>query len=417
MKRLLAISWEMPPMYGPRATQVSRLLGALTPLGWNSRVVCMDPRRGGPHWPDGIDVVPPEGVEAVRVASPEERTIVRAVRRLLPSLRNSPDPQSVWIEPATTAAVADTRSTPPSGLVSFAQPWSDHLVGLRVHRATQLPWVAHFSDPWVDSPYWRAPNRSRETAASLEADVIREATAVVFVTDETADLVMKKYPREWRDKIAIVPHGFDAGAGVPTASRRPGPLRLVYTGRFYDGIRTPTTLLRALAQLNTRMPLENALEIDVVGPHVVQFSRESSALGLEHVVRWRDRVPPAEARAIAADADVLLVIDAPSTGPSPFLPSKLVDYLPQCKPIFGITPVEGATARLLRRLGCPVVAPDDANGIERGIGDLLKRWREGSLGVERQFTRVVDEFDIRRVAAQFHGVLTRAFGVVRAESA
>ena len=25
MKRVLAISWEMPPMYGPRAAQVSRL--------------------------------------------------------------------------------------------------------------------------------------------------------------------------------------------------------------------------------------------------------------------------------------------------------------------------------------------------------------------------------------------------------
>jgi len=259
--------------------------------------------------------------------------------------------------------------------------------------------------------------RHRDAAAALEADVVREATALVFVTDETAELVMKKYPREWRDKVAVIPHGFDAGAGAPTASRRPGPLRVVYTGRFYSGIRTPTTLLRALAQLKTRTPLENALEIDFVGPHVVEFSRESSSLGLENVVRWRERVSPADARAIAADADVLLVIDAPSAGPSPFLPSKLVDYLPLRKPIFGITPPQGATARLLRRLGCPVAAPDDVDGIDRALDDLLKRSREGSLGVEPQFVRVVDEFDIRRVAAQFHGVLTRAFDVVRAESA
>ena len=417
MKRLLSISWEMPPMYGPRATQVSRLLGALTPLGWRSTVVCMDPRRGGPHWRDGADATLPEGVEPVRVASPEERMLVRAGRRLFPQLRHAPDPQSVWVEPAASAALAAVRSARPLGLVSFAQPWSDHLVGLRVHRAAQLPWVAHFSDPWVDSPYLQTTPRHRDAAAVLEADVIREATAVVFVTDEAAELVMKKYPREWRGKVAVVPHGFEAGAVAPAVSRRLGPLRVVYTGRFYGGIRTPTTLLRALAQLKTRMPLENALEIDFIGPHVVEFSRESSALGLENVVRWRERVSAADARAIAADADVLLVIDAPSTGPSPFLPSKLVDYLPLRKPIVGITPREGATARLLRRLGCPVVAPDDADGIERAIGDLLKRSREGSLDVEPQFVRVVDEFDIRRVAAQFHGVLTRAFDVVRAESA
>jgi hypothetical protein len=135
------------------------------------------------------------------------------------------------------------------------------------------------------------------------------------------------------------------------------------------------------------------------------------------VVRWRDRVSPVVARATAADADVLLVIDAPSDGPSPFLPSKLVDYLPLQKPIFGITPHDGATARLLRRLGCSTAAPEDVDGIARAIEALLKQWIEGSLGVSSQFASVVAEFDIRCVAEKFSGLLTRAFDVARAESA
>ena len=417
MKRLLAVSWEMPPMYGPRATQVSRLLGALAPLGWRSTVVCMDPRRGGPHWRDGVDAVPPEGVEVVRVPSPEEQTIIRAARRIFPALRNSPDPQSVWTKPAASAALAHARSTRYSGIVTFAQPWSDHLVGLRVHRATQLPWVAHFSDPWVDSPYLRGMRRQRNEAAKCEAEVIREATAVVFVTEETAALVMKKYAPEWREKAFVIPHGFERAPAVQT-SRRPGePLRMVYTGRFYERVRTPMTLLRALAQLNTRTPLNGLIEITMIGPHVVEFSRDSSVLGLDGVVRWRDRVSPVDARAIAADADVLLVIDAPSHGPSPFLPSKLVDYLPLQKPIFGITPNDGATARLLQRLGCSSAAPDDVDGIARAIEALLNQWRAGSLGVASQFATVAAEFDIRCVVTQFSRVLTRAFDIVRAESA
>jgi len=417
MKRLLAVSWEMPPMYGPRATQVSRLLGALAPLGWRSTVVCMDPRRGGPHWRDGVDAIPREAIEVVRVPSPEEQTIVRVARRIVPALRNSPDPQSVWTKPAASAALAHVRSTRYSGIVSFAQPWSDHLVGLRVHRATQLPWVAHFSDPWVDSPYLRGTRRQRDEAAKFEADVIREATAVVFVTEETAALVMKKYAADWREKAFVVPHGFDPAPAVQT-SRMPGDaMRMVYTGRFYEGVRTPMTLLRALAQLKTRMPLNGLIEITMIGPHVVQFARDSSVLGLDDVVRWRDRVSPVDARAIAADADVLLVIDAPYDGPSPFLPSKLVDYLPLQKPILGITPHDGATARLLRRLGCSTAAPDDVDGIAGAIEELLKQWRDGSLSIGSQFASVVAEFDIRCVAAQFSGLLTRAFDVARAESA
>ena len=150
------------------------------------------------------------------------------------------------------------------------------------------------------------------------------------------------------------------------AVRRAGPVRLVYTGRFYDGVRTPVPLLRALAQMNARQPLAGVLDVVFVGPHVTAFRRDASALGLEPFVHFRDRVSNEEAASIAADADALLVIDAPTHGPSPFLPSKLVDYLPLRKPMVGITPVEGASAALLTRLGCAIAPPDDVDAIAVG---------------------------------------------------
>ena len=127
-------------------------------------------------------------------------------------------------------------------------------------------------------------------------------------------------------------------------------------------------------------------------------------------MHFRDRVSVDEARAIAADADILLVIDAPTTGPSPFLPSKLVDYLPLRKPIFGVTPVDGASAALLKHLGCPVAAPDDVAGIQAVIAALVGRWRDGTIGVAPQFDRVAGEYDIRRTAALFSDILTQACG-------
>jgi len=413
MRRLLAVSWEMPPMFGPRGRQVARTLGALAPLGWQPSVVCLDPRPGGPHWRDGVagaDMPLPDGVEAIRVASPEEWTIVRAAWRLMPALRDRPDSKWVWINRAASAATTAAAARRFDGLVTFAQPFSDHLVGLRVHRATKLPWVAHFSDPWVDSPYLQASSSQRAAFARMEGDVIREATAVVFVTSETADLVMKKYPDDWRRKVSVVPHGFDSAGAPPSADRRPGPMRIVYTGRFYDGLRTPESLLRALAQLNGEQPLADVLDVTFVGPHVTGFAGAAAALGLDRFIRFHDRVSAAEARAMAADADVLLVIDAPTAGPSPFLPSKLVDYLPLRKPILGVTPADGASAHLLARLGCPSAPPDDEAAMRHAIAGLVRQWRDGSLGVEAQFDRVAAEYDIRRTAAVFNDVLTQAFG-------
>jgi glycosyltransferase involved in cell wall biosynthesis len=407
MRRVLAISWEMPPMYGPRSAQVTRVLGGLPAHGWKSTVVCMDPRRNGPHWFDDASPVP-SGVRLVRVKSPQESSIVRAAFRLVPALRDYPDPARLWVAPAVRAAVRVAHSEPHDALLTFAQPWSDHLVGLRVRRATGLPWIAHFSDPWTDSVY--ATRRQRAIWKPMEAAVVRDATALVFVTEETADLVMRKYPREWRSKVAIVPHGFEP-APAPTCSastRQAGPMRMIYTGRFYRDLRTPLPLLRALALLNGRASLADSIVVSFVGPQVGDYRAEAERLGIAALVTFQDRVAASAATAAAAAADVLLVIDAPGEEPSVFLPSKLIDYLALRKIIFGITPARGASADILRRLNCPVAPPDDVDAIASAIHDLLERWRAGRLSVDASFDRIASEFDVAHTSRRLGDVLARA---------
>jgi glycosyltransferase involved in cell wall biosynthesis len=270
--------------------------------------------------------------------------------------------------------------------------------------------VAHFSDPWADSPY--ATPHQRAIWRRMEEDVVREAAAVVFVTGETVDLVMAKYPEEWRRKTFVVPHGFEPGRPHAAPSRRadrPRPMRIVHTGRFYAGVRTPVALLQALARLRSSPSFDGALELSFVGPHTGEYAAQARTLGVSDLVGFVGRVSPAEATARAADADVLLVIDAPSRGPSPFLPSKLIDYLPLRKPILGVTPETGATAHLLRRLGCVVAPPDDTAAIERALAGLLGSWRSGTLGVGPAFDSVAAEFEISRTTARLHDVLIHAF--------
>jgi glycosyltransferase involved in cell wall biosynthesis len=407
MKPLLAISWEMPPMYGPRAMQVSRVLSELPANGWSPTVVCMDPKPDGPHWFDAAGASPSK-LRLVRIPSAQELFAVRAIWRMLPSLRDYPDTARLWIRPAARAAIAVAHSETPAVIISFAQPWSDHLIGLRVHRSTHLPWVAHFSDPWADSPY--ATPRQRSIWRGMEANVVREATALVFVTQETADVVMEKYPDAWRAKVSVVPHGFDprvpAKDSEPTDRSR--PLRLVYTGRFYRGVRTPLALLEALAILNRQSPIAGQLELSLIGPEVDDYLTDARRLGVAESVKFRGRIAPSAAAAAAAQADVLLIIDASSDGASMFLPSKLVDYLPFRKPILGLTPPRGASANLLRRLHCPIVQPDDTNAIASAISDLLGRWRSGTLAVDTSFAATAAEFDIRNTSRLLSDVLARA---------
>jgi glycosyltransferase involved in cell wall biosynthesis len=309
---------------------------------------------------------------------------------------------------ATAAALGATATEQFGVLVTFAQPWSDHLVGLRVRRTSGLPWVAHFSDPWADSLYGTA--RQRAIWRRMEEPVVREASKVVFVSQETADLVMRKYPDAWRSKAAVVPHGYDTIApGVRAPEPAEGrPLRLVYTGRFYRGVRTPLPLFHALRKWIARNGQSGALHVTFVGPHTEEFRRDAAALGLDSMVSFKGRMAPTEAARAAASADALLVIDAPSDGPGVFLPSKLIDYLPLRKPIAGITPSPGASASLLRRLGCRVAPPDDIDAIAAMLDALVAQWRAGTLQVSPAFDEVAAEFDIRSTTARLHDVLAQA---------
>jgi glycosyltransferase involved in cell wall biosynthesis len=412
MRRLLAVSWEMPPMYGPRASQVAATVAELAARGWAPTVVCLDPRRGGAHWRHGLDAEPLPGVELVRVPSPEESIGCRIAFRLVPPLGRFPDRQRMWTRRAAAAARRAVSAHSFTGIVTFGQPWSDHLVGLTVRRTERLPWVAHFSDPWVDSPYVRIEGWHRRVVARMERDVIDEADGLVFVTEETADLVMRKYPESWARKVTVIPHGFvprQPVAGASAAERSPGPMRMVYTGRFYPGLRTPSTLLRALAKLHAQSPLSGVLDVAFIGPHVDAFRREAHSLGIASVVQFEGPRPKTEAARAAEDADVLLVIEAPSDGVGLFLPSKLVDYLVFRKPILGLTPAVGASARLLARLGCPSAPPDDIDAIAAALVELMNRWRAGTLRVSSAFDLVAAEFDIRKTTAQLDDVLARTF--------
>lgn len=409
-KRLLAISWEMPPLSGPRAVQVTRTLTALAEFGWRSRTVCFSPRSDRYQQDHRVSLEQLSGGAAslIPVPSPEEWLVFRGLWRVAPPLKHLPDEKRVWMPCALKAARAALDAAPAQVIVTFAQPWTDHLIGLQLKRERGLPWVAHFSDPWVDSPYFAAGGWPRRRAESWERQIIEEATTVVFVNSYARDRVMAKYPEAWRAKTAVVPQGFEAPFRTPATTSGAGPLRIVYTGRFYEGIRTPEAFLDAMALVNKRVPLLGRLEVQFIGSAMSAYAGRASALRLGPSVVFTGRVTPQHAQDRAGGADLLLIIDAPSdSGPSLFLPSKLIDYLPLRKPILGITPLAGPTADLLRELGYPVVDPRDVAGIAKLLRELVE-YDGPRPGPSASHEAVARRYDIRETTRALAAVLDEA---------
>ena len=232
---------------------------------------------------------------------------------------------------------------------------------------------------------------------------------MVFVSTQIAESVMGKYPSTWKDKSHVIPHGYDSellrSLDLPN---KPNPrLRMVYTGSFYQEMRTPMGLLRGLQALARKSPIEDLLELVFVGPNVDAYKPAARKLGLSEIVEFRGVQPFAATLETAATADVLILIDASQPTPSVFLPSKLIDYLMFRKPILGLTPSAGASADLLRRLECQIVPPDDVRAIADALSELLRDWQTGVLGVSDQFESVAREYDICATTTNLDRILKR----------
>ncbi len=403
LSNILAVSWAMPPLLMPRSIQVSRGLKGLAGLGWNPTVLCVHPHsiKNSITLDASLAQVYLRGFEVLALHSPPWSRVLDFF---------FPMEQYFWGKKTVREGRGLFRARKFAAVLSFAQPWVDHFVALELRRSINFPWVAHFSDPWVDSPYLTGSGWRLKVWRQMEEDVIREADAVVFVNTQTADMVMRNYPEAWREKVRVVPHAYDSeliqSLHLPRESREScRSLRLVYTGSFYPGKRTPVSLLAGLQLLNQNRPLAGRLEVALVGPNSELYRPAVQAMGLGEVVRCSGPVSYMESLQDAARADVLLLIDKASDGPSLFLPSKLVDYLAFGKPILGLTPLAGASADLLRRLDCPMAPPDYPAAIAEAVAGLLDKWEAGGLAVSPNFTKVAWEYDSRQTTARLDNIL------------
>ncbi len=395
---LLVISYMLPPNLYPQAIQIGRLLYNIS-----ARVGAVCGKTS--YRATGLDCYPDFDERlAFRLEAPFEPLLSGWIHRLafygIPFYARSPDEFKGWVPVAERAVLGHLPASGFSAdvLVSFGEPMSDHLLGLRLKQHLQLPWVAHFSDPWSDNPFRRPFFLSNYVNRRLEARVVKHADRVIFTSRETLDLVMRKYPPAWHAKARVIPHSYEPEQYPRQEGVREGPLIIRYLGNFY-GQRTPLPLFRALGKLYRESPtLVENIRIELVGNVPPRMLKSSLYRSLpKGIVSIVSTVAYRQSLQLMASADLLLVIDAPGES-SVFLPSKLVEYLGAGVPVMGIVP-PGASARLIGRLGGRVANPV----MQHEVAAVLRKCLEESW--HRRASGLSSVWGVEEVRAEYRAEL------------
>jgi hypothetical protein len=400
--RTISISWAFPPMRYPRAVQVDRLLRHLDVK--NQIVVSTQP-SGGQNYETSLIS---GDIEHLTIAEYSWFVKAKKIARLIPMAAKIPDLERLWARQASSYIFQTISPTSEDTLITFGQPMSDHLAGLRIKRKSRCTWVAHFSDPWSDNEFSRRRGLTKFLNRRLERKVIRTCDAVVFTSNETLNLVMRKYPQVYLRKSFVVPHSFESHLDDKAQSVS-GPVRMRHIGNFY-GHRTPQALFSAIASIQVSNPqILDQLVIDLVGniPQRMLRSKEYRNIP-EGLINLISTVSYKESLELMRTSEILIIIDAPANL-SVFLPSKLIDYLTYDRPIIGFTP-KGASLDLITKCGGYCADPTDsragADVLERAI--LLANERRENSRKDWAPTEVRDFYSVSNVASMFQKILEQA---------
>ncbi len=365
--KVVFFTYAYPPLKYPRSSQIARLVK-------HSRhkihVICCDDDS---PTDDTLESAAGNGAEQVTRLTLRPR--VRLDPRRASDRVIQPDPLRRWALGTGERTLAQICVEPETVLVTFGQPMSDHLAGLRVKRKTKVRWLAHFSDPWADSPYRLRGFYPRWHNRRMERAVLGAVDRAIFVSRATLDLAMAKYPSDWRQRATALPHAFDESLYEGANGARDGdqPLIFRYIGNFYNR-RWPSAFLEALAVFCRETPeLVPGLRIEFIGPEAVRADRGAAPKLPEGLVSFHPPVGYLESLELMREADLLLVLDAPHER-SVFLPSKLVDYLGSGTPIMAISP-PGPAAELVARLGGSVANVNDVDEIARRLAVVVEQLR------------------------------------------
>lgn len=304
-----------------------------------------------------------------------------------------PDARMFWIKPSIQFLKKYLQEHPVDAIVSTGPPHSMHLIAEGVHRATGIPWIADFRDPWTNIDFYkdlRLTDWADARHKKLEQKVLRNASRVVAVTwrsrDEFVDLC-------GRQDIAVIPNGFDdADFAHAEAAPLDSDFSIAHIGSMNKD-RNPEVFWRAVQAALAEVPtLAQKLKIRLVGPTDFSVRESVQKYGLEGYTEFIDFVPHDIAVQYQQQSQVLLLLINNSPNSRTIIPGKLYEYLGSGRPLLAIGPKDSDSAKVVELTkGGALHNYEDVEGLKKSILAFFAAYETGSLkgnaeGIE-QFTR------------------------------
>lgn len=222
---------------------------------------------------------------------------------------------------------------------SVCTPFSGHLVALEAKKASGLPWIASFYDPWYENPYRpiRNPNlKARDKF--FEAEVAKNADIILHTNQAIFEEWINRYGEGIRDKMFVQPLVFNNSKSIQeTSSVEHQKFIISHIGSLYPN-RDSADFLKALHfLLNEHPELKDCIILNYVGTVTDCDRRYVEMYDFTSFTHFVGFIKEEECKEYFEQSDLFIAIDG-KDGRNIFFPSKIMKYFYYGKPILGMTP-------------------------------------------------------------------------------
>ena len=383
MKRVLFIVYYFPPLADSGTQRPLKFSKYLPDFGWHPIILTVDDPPNNDLDVSLLDEVR-MGTRVLRVRMlsdsigdvlgrctfgiVDRKRVKEGVSWRLREVWHMPDVYALWRPSATRVATKLFKSEGFDAIYATGYPWTSLLIGRDISRATGVPLIADFRDPWVgDELFKPKPTASQwQRHFELESSVVQQAAIVVSTSDAITAKLQTAHSDVPRERFVTITNGFDpadATGGTSDLSRKSLKFRLVYTGVWQVGYGLDA-LYSIIQELARTVPsaLRN-FELVAAGFTPGMARR----MGIEPWVTELGKLPHRDALALMRTADALF-----ATAPQPSaIASKLFEYLAADRPIVLVSRPDGESARLIKRTGGGIsISPDNREELKALLSSI-----------------------------------------------